>query len=65
VHLKLVLVVRLSDIRQPDVSKVLRGNFRQFSVKRMPRFLSALGQDIKIVIKPHHGESATAALNVA
>jgi predicted XRE-type DNA-binding protein len=38
--------------RQPDVSKMLRGDFRQFSVERLLRFLVALGQDVEIVVKP-------------
>jgi predicted XRE-type DNA-binding protein len=32
-------------IRQPDVSKLLRGEFRQFSVERLLRFLVALDLD--------------------
>jgi predicted XRE-type DNA-binding protein len=39
-------------IDQPDVSKLLRGHFRQFSVERLMRFLVALGQDVKIVVRP-------------
>src|SRR5882672_8828716 len=39
-------------IEQPDVSKMLRGHFRQFSVERLMRFLVALGQDVEIVVKP-------------
>src|SRR5262245_66539993 len=39
-------------IAQPDVSKLLRGHFRQFSVERLMRFLVALGQDVEIVVRP-------------
>jgi len=39
----------LLGIRQPDVSKMLRGEFRQFSVERLLRFLVALNQDVEIV----------------
>ena len=39
-------------MKQPDVSKMLRGDFRQFSVERLMRFLVALGQDVEIVVKP-------------
>lgn len=42
---------RLS-IEQPDVSKMLKGHFRQFSVERLMRFLVALGQDVEIVVRP-------------
>src|SRR5436190_6569975 len=43
---------KLFGVKQPDVSKMLRGDFRQFSVERLMRFLVALGQDVEIVVKP-------------
>ena len=39
-------------LKQPDVSKVLRGEFRGYSVGRLLDFLVALGHDVEIVIKP-------------
>ena len=39
-------------ITQPDVSKMLRGHFQQFSVERLMRFLVALDQDVEIVVRP-------------
>jgi predicted XRE-type DNA-binding protein len=39
-------------ISQPDVSRMLSGNFRQFSVERLMRFLVTLGQDIEIRVHP-------------
>jgi predicted XRE-type DNA-binding protein len=39
-------------VAQPDVSKMLKGHFRQFSVERLMRFLVALGQDVEIVVRP-------------
>jgi predicted XRE-type DNA-binding protein len=53
--LKQVEAARLFGIKQPDVSKMLRGDFRQFSVERLMRFLVALGQDVEIVVKPRRG----------
>ncbi len=32
---------------------MLRGEFRQFSVDRLLRFLVALDQDVEIAVKPH------------
>jgi predicted XRE-type DNA-binding protein len=55
----------LFGVRQPDVSKMLRGEFRQFSVERLLRFLVALNQDVEIMIKPHRGRSDAPALRVA
>jgi predicted XRE-type DNA-binding protein len=39
-------------ISQPDVSRMLSRNFRQFSVERLMRFLVALGRDIEIRVGP-------------
>jgi predicted XRE-type DNA-binding protein len=55
----------LFGIRQPDVSKMLRGDFRQFSVERLMRFLVALGQDVEIVVKPHRDSRRPAQLKMA
>jgi predicted XRE-type DNA-binding protein len=51
-RLKQVEAASLFGVKQPDVSKMLRGDFRQFSVERLMRFLVALGQDVEIVVKP-------------
>jgi predicted XRE-type DNA-binding protein len=51
-------------ITQPDVWRLLRGDFRQVSIERLLRFLVALGQDVEIVIKPHDGPLENAALHM-
>jgi predicted XRE-type DNA-binding protein len=56
---------KLLGVTQPDVSKMLRGDFRQFSVERLLRFLVALGQDVEIVVKPHRGARTAPQLRVA
>jgi predicted XRE-type DNA-binding protein len=63
--LKQVEAAELLRVRQPDVSKMLRGDFRQFSVERLLRFLVALDQDVEIVVKPHRNRSNAAALHVS
>ncbi len=63
-RLKQVDAARLFGIRQPDVSKMLRGEFRQFSVERLLRFLVALGQDVAIVVKPPRDRNHPPALHV-
>ena len=55
----------LLGVKQPDVSKMLRGDFRQFSVERLLRFLVALDQDVEIVVKPHRSRSEPATLLVS
>ena len=53
-------------ISQPDVSKMLAGQFQAFSVERLMRFLVALGHDVKIVVEPARGaKSRTAQIVVA
>ena len=63
--LKQVEAGKLFGIPQPDVSKMLRGEFRQFSVERLLRFLVALNQDVEIVVRPHRGQGNPAALHVS
>jgi predicted XRE-type DNA-binding protein len=62
--LKQVEAAELFGVRQPDVSKLLRGEFRQFSVERLLRFLVALDQDVGIVVKPHRDRNNAPALQV-
>ena len=64
-RLKQVEAADLFGVRQPDVSKLLRGEFRQFSVERLLRFLVALDQDVEIVIKPHRDRNNGPALHVS
>jgi predicted XRE-type DNA-binding protein len=54
----------LLGVKQPDISKMLHGDFRQFSVERLMRFLVALGQDVEIVVRPHTSSSRAAKLQV-
>jgi len=63
--LKQVEAAKLFGVKQPDVSKMLRGEFRQFSVERLLRFLVALGQDVDIVVRPHKGRRDRAQLRIA
>lgn len=41
----------LLGISQPDVSRLLRGDFRDYSVDRLLRLLTGLGRDVEIVIR--------------
>lgn len=40
-------------ISQPEVSRLFKGNFREYSVDRLMGFLTAFDRDIEIVVKPH------------
>ncbi len=41
----------LLGLSRSDVSRLLRGNFREFPVERLLRLLLALGRDVEIVIR--------------
>jgi predicted XRE-type DNA-binding protein len=55
----------LFGVRQPDISKMLRGEFRQFSVERLLRFLVKLDQDVEIVVRPRRDRSNAPSLHVS
>ena len=42
---------RLLALSQPDITRLLRGDFREYSLERLFRLLTALGRDIDIVIR--------------
>ncbi len=63
--LKQIDAADLFGVRQPDVSKMLRGDFRQFSVERLLHFLVALDQDVEIVVKPHRNQKNAPSLHVS
>ena len=63
--LRQIDAAKLFGVRQPDVSKMLHGDFRPFSVERLMRFLVALGQDVEIVVRPQRAKGALLGLRVA
>lgn len=55
----------LFGVRQPDISNMLRGEFRQFSVERLLRFLVKLDQDVEIMVRPHRDRQNAPSLHVS
>ena len=43
---------RVLSLTQPKISKLLRGQFRGISERRLLRCLTKLGRDVEIVVKP-------------
>ena len=39
-------------ISQPEVSRLFKGNFREYSIERLMTFLTAFDRDIEIVSRP-------------
>jgi predicted XRE-type DNA-binding protein len=57
--LKQVEAGKILGIKQPHVSALMRNRAGAFSVERLMDFLTALGQDVEIVVRPTrraHGE---------
>ena len=55
---------RILGIKQPHVSALMRNRSGSFSVERLMDFLTALGQDVEITLKPtrkKHGEVSLVA----
>ncbi|MEO6841236.1 MAG: helix-turn-helix transcriptional regulator [Bradyrhizobium sp.] len=48
-----IAAAKLIKMKQPDLSKLLRGDFRLVSVEKLMRMLTAFAQDVEITLKPH------------
>ena len=48
-------------VKQPDISDLMRGQFRVVSVEKLMHYLVALGHDVEIVVKPHRVAQEPAA----
>ena len=51
-------------ISQPEVSRMFRGNFREYSVDRLMEFLTRFDRDVEIVVKPHKKTGPAGSNNV-
>ena len=49
-------------IKQPHVSSLVRGNSGNFSVERLMAFLTALGKDVEITVRPNRKERGGVSL---
>jgi predicted XRE-type DNA-binding protein len=55
---------KILGIKQPHVSALMRNRSGAFSVERLMQFLTALGQDVEIIVRPtrkQHGEMSVVA----
>jgi predicted XRE-type DNA-binding protein len=44
---------KLMGITQPEVSRMFKGRFREYSVERLMGFLTSFDRDVEIVVRPH------------
>jgi predicted XRE-type DNA-binding protein len=52
----------LMGITQPEVSRMFKGQFREYSVDRLMGFLTSFDRDVEIVVKPHKKGSKAARI---
>src|SRR5450631_3511815 len=53
---------KLMGITQPEVSRMFKGQFREYSVDRLMGFLTSFDRDVEIVVRPHKKGSKAARI---
>jgi predicted XRE-type DNA-binding protein len=58
---------RIGGIKQPDMSRIMRGQLRGYSVELLMRLLTAFEQDVEITVRPHRkrGEAGKIIVSAA
>jgi predicted XRE-type DNA-binding protein len=56
---------KILGIKQPNVSALMRNRSGSFSVERLVDFLTALGQDVQITVKPTRKDQGEVSVVVA
>lgn len=59
-----IQAAKILGVDQPRISSLIRGRFDLFSIETLMHFLTALGQDIQIVVKPKPRNRKQAHLSV-
>lgn len=54
-----IQAARITGLPQPRLSAILRGHFHNVSERKLLTCLTALGQDVKIVVTPARGREGT------
>ncbi|MDP3897553.1 MAG: helix-turn-helix transcriptional regulator [Mesorhizobium sp.] len=54
----------LMGISQPEVSRMFRGHFREYSVERLMEFLTAFDRDVDIVVKRRDGKGSKGQITI-
>lgn len=55
---------KIMGMAQPDVSRLLRGQFSNYSIDRIMRFLRAAGCEVDIVVRPKGERAQTIRLGI-
>jgi predicted XRE-type DNA-binding protein len=56
---------KLMGISQPEVSRLFRGHFREYSMERLIGFLTTFNRDVEIVVRPHKKTGRTGKVTFA
>ncbi|MGA2593394.1 MAG: helix-turn-helix transcriptional regulator [Bryobacteraceae bacterium] len=64
-HLTQVQAGNIIGIAQPQVSLLMRNRSGNFSVERLMTFLTALGQDVEITVRPTRKEHGAMSVTLA
>lgn len=54
---------KAAGVSQPDVSRILKGQFRDVSVERLMRMLTRLGCEVDIVVRPQGNEARSSTIH--
>ena len=58
-----VAVAKVAGVSQPDVSRILKGHFRDVSVERLMRMLTKLGCEVDIVVRPDGKQARSSTIH--
>jgi predicted XRE-type DNA-binding protein len=53
---------KVTGVSQPDMSRILKGHFRDISVERLMRMLTRLGCEVDVIVRPLEGEGQVSAI---
>ena len=51
-HLTQTAAAKAAGVSQPDISRLLKGHFRDVSVERIMRMLTRLGCEVEVTVRP-------------
>ena len=52
-------------ISQPEVSRLFKGHFREYSIERLMGFLTTFDRDVEITVRPHKKAGKTGRITFA
>ena len=56
---------KAAGVSQPDISRLLKGHFRDVSVERIMRMLTRLGCEVEVTVRPQGSAAQGAAIRFA